>query len=58
MSIYEEARKLGLDAGDLEDYGLESKGKCTNMACIDRNKVKSIADYIDNIQKFNKKITI
>ena len=28
-SLYEEAQKLGLDAGDLEDYGFEPKGKCS-----------------------------
>ena len=35
-SLYEEAQKLGMDAGDLEDYGFEPKGKCSNTACIDK----------------------
>ena len=35
-AMYEEAQKLGLDAGELEEYGFEAKGKCSNAACIDR----------------------
>lgn len=35
-AMYEEAQKLGLDAGELEEYGFEPKGKCSNAACIDR----------------------
>lgn len=50
--MYEEARKLGLDAGDLEDYGFETKGRCTNAACINRDKIKSVASYIDNMGRF------
>ena len=34
--MYDQAKKLGLDAGDLEDYGFEPKGKCSNMGCINR----------------------
>ena len=55
-SLYEEAQKLGLDAGDLEDYGFEPKGKCSNSACIDREKIKNFADYLDNMGRFQTKM--
>ena len=55
-SLYEEAQKLGLDAGDLEDYGFEPKGKCSNSACVDKEKFKSFADYLDNYGRFQNKI--
>ena len=53
---YEEAQKLGLDAGDLEDYGFEPKGKCSNAACIDKEKIKNFAEYVDNMGRFQTKI--
>ena len=35
--MYEEAQKLGLDIGDLEDYGLDLKGKaCGGQPCLNR----------------------
>ena len=56
VHIYEEARKIGLDAGDLSEYGFEKRGKCTNISCLDRNKVKDFSDYLDNMGTFNKRI--
>ena len=55
-TLYEKAQKLGLDAGDLEDYGFEKKGKCSNVACIDRNKIKDFATYLDNMGRFQSKM--
>ena len=51
-SLYEQAQRLGLDAGELEDYGFEKKGKCSNVACIDRRKIKDMATYLDNMGRF------
>ena len=56
VQMYEEARKLGLDAGDLSEYGFEEKGKCTNLSCINRDKVKSWSDYFDNMGNFQSRI--
>lgn len=49
--MYENAKKLGLDAGDLQEYGFEAKGKCSNMSCLNRDKIKNFADYLDNVGK-------
>ena len=57
VAIYDEARKLGLDAGDLSEYGFEEKGKCTNISCLDRTKVKNFSDYLDNLGTFQKKVS-
>ena len=54
--MYEEARKLGLDAGDLSEYGFEERGKCSNTDCIDRKKIKSFDDYIDNMGTFQSRL--
>lgn len=54
--MYEEAKKLGLDAGDLREYGFEAKGKCSNMSCINRDKIKNFADYLDNMGKLENSV--
>ena len=56
-AMYEEARKLGLDAGELEDYGFEKKGRCSNNACINRDKVKNMAQFFDNMSRFENNIS-
>lgn len=36
-SIYTEAQKIGLDVGDMIEYGFESKtGSCGHKYCIDK----------------------
>ena len=54
--MYEEAKKLGLDAGDLQEYGFEAKGKCSNMSCLNRDKIKNFADYLDNMGKLENSV--
>jgi len=49
--MYEEAKKIGMDVGDLEDYGFDIKGKCGNGICIDRQKIKSFADFVEQTNK-------
>ena len=39
--LYDEAKKLGLDFGDLEEYGFDVKSvRCGGKTCINREKVK------------------
>ena len=40
-TLLEQAEKLGMDFGDLEEYGLDVKsGACGGKTCLDREKFK------------------
>lgn len=37
---------MGLDAGDLEDYGFDPKStKCNGCLCMDKKKIKNFDDF-------------
>ena len=44
--MYEEAQKIGLDVGDLEDYGFDLKGsKCGGSPCLDKDKIRNFKEF-------------
>ena len=58
--LFQEAGRLGMDFGDLEEYGIEvsssSCGKAT--ACLTKNSIKNFDDAINKGQKFTNKLFI
>ena len=46
VQMYEEARKLGLDAGDLQNYGFDTQS-CNGNLCINRNSFKKLDDALN-----------
>ena len=56
LKLYEAGRALGLDAGDLADYGFEVKSsKCGGKSCIPIDKIKSFDDFSSMAGKFSTK---
>ena len=54
--VFEEAQKLGLDFGDLEEYGFDVKSsKCGGQTCIRKENFKDLNDALNKNQKFTKK---
>lgn len=51
--LYENAQKIGLDAGDLSEYGFEKGSKCGGQVCFNENKIRSIKDILELNQKIS-----
>ena len=44
--MYQEAQKVGLDIGDLEDYGFDISGaNCGGMPCFNKDKLKTVDEF-------------
>ena len=53
--LYEEGRKLGLDAGDLSEYGFELKSsKCGGKSCIPVENIRNFEDFTNMGARFSK----
>lgn len=53
--LYEEGRKLGLDAGDLSEYGFELKSsKCGGKSCIPAENIRNFEDFTNMGARFSK----
>ena len=52
--LFEEAGRLGMDFGDLQEYGIEvSSSKCGSASkCINKDSIKSIDDAVNKGKKF------
>lgn len=56
-SLYEEAQKLGLDAGDLSEYGFDVKSKaCGGHTCLRKENFKNYDDFLNKGNKFTSKL--
>ena len=55
-AMYEEAKKLGLDAGDLVDYGFEKRPGCGGKSCFNPDKIKNYDDFLNKTEMFGDKI--
>ena len=55
-AIYSEAQKLGLDAGDLMDYGFEYSPKCGGKKCFNPDKIKDYDNFLNNTQTIGNKL--
>ena len=55
--LFEEAGRLGMDFGDLQDYGIEvNSSKCGKaMACITKDSIKGLDDAVNKGNKFSNK---
>lgn len=57
-ALYEEAQKLGLDAGDLSDYGFDVKSAaCGGSTCLRKENFKNYDDFLNKGGKFTNKIS-
>lgn len=46
--FFEESKKLGLDFGDLEEYGFDVKSaSCGGKACFDKGKFKNYDEFLN-----------
>lgn len=53
--LYEEGRKLGLDAGDLGEYGFELKSpKCGGKSCFPAENIRNFEDFTNVGARFTK----
>ena len=57
-SIYTEAQKIGIDVGDMVEYGFEKgKGKCGANVCFNKQAFKDVDDMLTAANSFGKKLT-
>ena len=55
--MIENADKLGMDLGDLQEYGFDVKSmKCGGMTCINKDKFKTYEDILEKGTKFGLKL--
>ena len=55
--IVEEAQKLGVDFGDLQDYGFEYKSlSCGGKTCIRKQNFKDLNDWFNKTSMFTDKM--
>ena len=55
--IVEEAGKLGIDFGDLQDYGFDSKNiSCGGSKCLRKQNFKDLNDWLNKTSKFTDKM--
>lgn len=55
--LYEEAKKIGLDAGDLAEYGFDFKSaKCNGKTCFNKKNIKDYDDFVNKSEIFSKKM--
>ena len=56
-AMYEEAQKLGLDAGDLSEYGFDVKSAaCGGNTCLRKENFKNYDDFLNKGGKLTNKI--
>lgn len=46
VKLYENAQKIGLDAGDLSDYGFQKGQKCSGQVCFSEDKIRNFKDAL------------
>ena len=55
--LYEEAKKIGLDAGDLAEYGFDFKSaSCNGKTCFNQKNIKDYDDFVNKGSKLSKKL--
>jgi hypothetical protein len=55
--LYSEAKKIGLDAGDLAEYGFDFKSaKCNGKTCFNPKNIKDYDDFVNKSSIFSKKM--
>lgn len=55
--IVEEASKLGVDFGDLQDYGFEYKSdSCGGKTCLRKQNFKDLNDWFNKTSMFTDKM--
>lgn len=55
--MLDEFKKLGVDFGDLNDYGFEYKSSsCGGKTCLNKNALKDFDDILNKKRSFNAKI--
>ena len=55
--LFEEANKLGMDFGDLQEYGFDTKSSnCGGNACINKDSFKNLDDALSKSRKFSYKL--
>jgi hypothetical protein len=56
-ALYDEAKKLGLDAGDLSEYGFDVKSSaCGGNTCLRKENFKDYDDFLNKGNNFTGKI--
>ena len=55
-AIYDEAKKLGLDAGDLSDYGFDKRPQCGDKKCFNPDKFKKYDEFLNKTEMLGEKI--
>ena len=51
--LFEEAGRIGMDFGDLEEYGFDTSSACANGACLNRNSFKDLDDALQKGSLFS-----
>ena len=55
--MVEEAQKLGIDVGNLAEYGFDVKSsKCGGKTCLDKEKFRDMNVALDRTNKFRFKM--
>lgn len=55
--LYEASKKIGLDAGDLAEYGFDFKSaKCNGKTCFNPKNLKDYDDFVNKSEIFSKKM--
>ena len=55
--LFEEAGRLGMDFGDLKEYGIENQSpNCGGKTCVDLKTIKSWDDAMNKGNKFTVKL--
>ena len=55
--IYTEAQKIGIDVGDLVEYGFETgTNKCPGKYCLNKQSIKDFDDYMNKLTTFGTKL--
>jgi len=56
-SIYTQAQKIGIDVGDMIEYGFESKsGSCGQKYCIDKQQFKDLDQMFERPKQFRQRL--
>ena len=53
--LFEEAGRLGMDFGDLQEYGFETNGPNCNGTCISKNSFKNFDDALNKNNQFTER---
>ena len=55
-AMYDEAKKLGLDAGDLIEYGFEKRPQCGDKTCFNPEKIKTYDEMLNKTEMLGDKL--